>query len=612
MTVTQRLTLSVTVVLLLLAPLTGALATGSTCEGCGLTHDNPIHGGTITLTDWQTNQSYTYQSLACAVEALRSDHEWARARWTGPEGTEFTLTRAEGRWDATPTGAVAFSVQGDDCESIVALASQDELERWFKRHGNPAHSDPIDLAAFGDADPAAPSIDTFNDVPVRHWASEAVEVSADAGLLTGNPDGSFHGEREVTRYEMAIILQRLLHRLDVADADEAGAELATAIRAELAESGASEDEVEEIVQIAADPDVPTPPAVPSGAAQWPDVPADHWAAEAVGFATATGFMNGYPDGQFRGEESLSRYEIAVILRRLINGTGIQPQPAVAGAASTGPLSVGQPAGQDAPGAPAADRPADPREAFLQRLRDAGFSADQAQRALAAMQGEYEETAQVQQQAQAPAPRTQQQRQAAADASRPAARETAPRTTTPGLLGQSGLLVTPGADTLGAGEAALSASTLEDGDVRTFGIGAGLTDSTEVTATITSGDIEDAILLNARQRVYSSDDGRTRAAVGILDATDEIDSTVYGVISRDTDRRTTVNAGLGGGDLLDGLFLSGERWFSDNTSAILEWMDIGDEDDINAGLSHRLSTDLNLKAGVVDGDFAGSLSLGREF
>jgi hypothetical protein len=584
-----------------------------------LTHDNPIHGGPITLTDWETNATHTYQSLACAVDAMRTEYQWSRARWTGADGTEFTLTRAEDRWNASPADAIAFSVQGDECQSIVALGSRDDLQPWLKRHGNAAHSDPIALAAFGQADPAAPSIESFNDVPAEHWASEAVEVSAEAGLIGGDPDGKFHGKRDVTRYEMAIILQRLLQRIGADSSAEAGSEVVSAIRTELAETGASEAEVAEIVQIAADPDVPTPPAVPSGAVTWPDVPANHWASEAVEFATATGFMNGYPDGQFRGEESLSRYEIAVILRRLISGVDVTPQPIAARAPSSG----AQPSGPAAPGHPtgAADveEPASPREAFLQRLEAAGFSADEAQRALAAMQGEYEQTAQQ------AAPTEQPQRQAqaapeqpvapgspAADERRSPPRATSPRVTTPGLLGQSGLLQTPGGDTLREGQATLSTSALDDLDVRTFGVSAGISDNTEVTATLTSGDVEDAVLLGAKQQVHSSDNGRTRAAVGVLDATDEIDTTVYGVVSRDTDSDTTVSAGLGGGDLLDGLFLSGERRIGEDTSALLEWTDIGDEDDLNIGLSHRLSTELNLKAGVVNGEFAGSLSLGREF
>ncbi len=621
MTLTQRLTLPLTVLLLLLAPLTGAFAADATCEGCGQTHDNPVHGGPITLTDWQTNETHTYTSLKCAIDAIRTEYMWSRARWTGPTGTEFTVTRAEDRWDASPADAVAFTVPGDECQSVVPLASDDALGPWLDRHGNPAHSDPVPLAQFAQADPVAPGVDGFSDVPADHWASEAVEVSADAGIVGGDPDGKFHGERDVTRYEMATILRRLLQRLSAGGDGSGDTAVVSAIRTELAQTGASESDVSEIVQIAADPDVPTPAAVPSGAPQWPDVPADHWAADAVDFATATGFMNGYPDGNFRGDQALSRYEIAVILRRLITRLGAQPQPVVAEGASQSGQSFGQPAAPQGPAAGEVREPASPRERFVQRLRAAGFSQDEAARAYAALQSESAETDGQSPQAQGQSRQTSRGQAApnqpvapdqpvAARAGQPDA--TRPRTTTPGVLGQSGLLQTPDGDTLGEGQASVSTSVLDDGDVRTFGVSTGIGDDTEVTATMTSGDVDDAVLLNAKHQVHSSDSGRTRAAVGVLDATDEIDTSVYGVVSRDTDSRTTVSAGLGGGDLLDGLFLSGERQIDDRTSALLEWTDIGDEDDLNAGLSHRLSTDLNLKAGVVDGGFAGSLSLNREF
>ena len=94
----------------------------------------------------------------------------------------------------------------------------------------------------------------------------------------------------------------------------------------------------EIVLLAADPATPTPPTVPVGAITWPDVPAGHWAANAVQMATAAGFMNGYPDGHFRGDEGLSRYEIAVILRRLIEALGLPTGPIVAEGAPSASIS----------------------------------------------------------------------------------------------------------------------------------------------------------------------------------------------------------------------------------------------------------------------------------
>ncbi|MGC9317697.1 MAG: hypothetical protein ACP5KN_06655, partial [Armatimonadota bacterium] len=190
----------------------------------------------------------------------------------------------------------------------------------------------------------------------------------------------------------------------------------------------------------------------------------------------------------------------------------------------------------------------------------------------------------------------------------------PRTTMPGLLGQSGLLRTPAADTPAGGSAALSASTFSDGD-RVLSATLSPDDATEITAGLTSGGQPDAVLLSAKREIYRSDDARTRAAVGVLDATDEIDTTAYGVVSQDVGSRrlaTTVSAGIGGGDLLDGLFLGGAVPVDDRTTALAEWLDIGDDDDLSIGLSWRASDRFNLKAGVVDGDLAGNVSLDTRF
>lgn len=51
----------------------------------------------------------------------------------------------------------------------------------------------------------------FRDLPADHWAYEAIEEAARMGLLEGYPDGSFLGGRNITRYEAAMILARIVH-----------------------------------------------------------------------------------------------------------------------------------------------------------------------------------------------------------------------------------------------------------------------------------------------------------------------------------------------------------------------------------------------------------------
>ena len=52
----------------------------------------------------------------------------------------------------------------------------------------------------------------FPDVPANHWAYEAVSRLAGNGLVEGYEDGKYHGERQMTRYEMAEIIYNALSK----------------------------------------------------------------------------------------------------------------------------------------------------------------------------------------------------------------------------------------------------------------------------------------------------------------------------------------------------------------------------------------------------------------
>jgi predicted nucleic acid-binding Zn-ribbon protein len=54
-----------------------------------------------------------------------------------------------------------------------------------------------------------------------------------------------------------------------------------------------------------------------GLAQFSDVPAGHWAKEAVEALVAKGILTGFPDGTFRGNEPITRYQAALIIYRLL-------------------------------------------------------------------------------------------------------------------------------------------------------------------------------------------------------------------------------------------------------------------------------------------------------
>ena len=52
----------------------------------------------------------------------------------------------------------------------------------------------------------------FPDVPANHWAYEAVSRLAGNGIIQGYEDGKYHGERTMTRYEMAEIIYKALQK----------------------------------------------------------------------------------------------------------------------------------------------------------------------------------------------------------------------------------------------------------------------------------------------------------------------------------------------------------------------------------------------------------------
>lgn len=62
---------------------------------------------------------------------------------------------------------------------------------------------------------AAPAFgQPFADTPANHWAYEAFTQLAAKGLIQGYPDGTFKGDRTMTRYEMAMVVARLLARIE--------------------------------------------------------------------------------------------------------------------------------------------------------------------------------------------------------------------------------------------------------------------------------------------------------------------------------------------------------------------------------------------------------------
>ena len=64
----------------------------------------------------------------------------------------------------------------------------------------------------------------FSDVPAGHWAYDAVNKLAAEGVVDGYPDGTYGGDKLMTRYEMAQIVAKAMAK--GADVDKLAAEFA--------------------------------------------------------------------------------------------------------------------------------------------------------------------------------------------------------------------------------------------------------------------------------------------------------------------------------------------------------------------------------------------------
>jgi hypothetical protein len=147
----------------------------------------------------------------------------------------------------------------------------------------------------------------FADVPPHHWAHDSVTVLTSLGLFDGYPSFTFGGQKAVTRYALAVTLQRVKQDFLRSMPDN--------------------------LRLRSTPDAcfPTPGGHHRSDEQerkrFSDVPPDHWAAEAVEELSSAGVVRGYPDGRFYGDRSMTRYEVAVALHRsMLDCRRSSPEP----------------------------------------------------------------------------------------------------------------------------------------------------------------------------------------------------------------------------------------------------------------------------------------------
>ena len=113
---------------------------------------------------------------------------------------------------------------------------------------------------------------SFRDMDGREWYAEAVYTLAKLGIIQGYQDGSFHGNDSISRAAFTAIASRFL----------------TAQGQTL-----------------------------SGSAQFSDVPASHWAYDAITRSASYGWIGGYADGTFRPSDPITRAAVTAIINRML-------------------------------------------------------------------------------------------------------------------------------------------------------------------------------------------------------------------------------------------------------------------------------------------------------
>lgn len=75
-------------------------------------------------------------------------------------------------------------------------------------------------ACFACAAVTVSATNPFTDVSADDWAYQAVASLSDEGVIDGYPDGTFRGDKHVTRYEIAQIVARLMAKEDTLNASQ--------------------------------------------------------------------------------------------------------------------------------------------------------------------------------------------------------------------------------------------------------------------------------------------------------------------------------------------------------------------------------------------------------
>ncbi|PIG91791.1 S-layer homology domain-containing protein [Gloeocapsopsis sp. IPPAS B-1203] len=115
----------------------------------------------------------------------------------------------------------------------------------------------------------------FSDVAANYWAQPFIQALAARNIIAGFPDGTFKPEQPVQRAEFAAMIQKAFNQNRVRQLEGSG---------------------------------------------FTDVPTDYWATAAIEEAYETGFMGGFPGGEFQPAQDITKLQAIVALANGLNLT----------------------------------------------------------------------------------------------------------------------------------------------------------------------------------------------------------------------------------------------------------------------------------------------------
>ena len=131
------------------------------------------------------------------------------------EDLMFTVGSTVGNGDTVVNAGISYKVgaKSDVSRSKVSVA-KDVADMKREMEAIKAQNAKITaiLNAVLGADLPEDQTSMFPDVPANHWAYEAVNDMAKRGLVIGYEDGQFKGDRTMTRYEFAMIVERAIQK----------------------------------------------------------------------------------------------------------------------------------------------------------------------------------------------------------------------------------------------------------------------------------------------------------------------------------------------------------------------------------------------------------------